>query len=164
MSRRSVVKDDRGYLVDVVGALRTDRLLLTEQDAARLRATLARASLESMASADARGENAVELLATALRSAIVVPPDRIPAEVVTMRSRLVLEDVASGARREVVLVYPEEERTHEGHVSVLSPVGVALLGLSEGALVGWPLPSGRTAVLQVESVQYQPEAVEEFHL
>jgi regulator of nucleoside diphosphate kinase len=88
----------------------------------------------------------------------------MPAEVVTMRSRLVLNDVESGRRREVVLVYPEEERSHDGHVSVLSPMGVALLGLSEGALVAWTLPSGRTATLRVESVQYQPEVAEEFHL
>lgn len=161
---RNVVKSDRGYIVDVVGAWRTDRLLLSEQDAVRLRVALARALLESMASGEKHAESALELLATALRSAIVVPPDRVPPDVVTMRSRLVLKDVESGARREVVLVYPEEERTHDGHVSVLSPVGVALLGLSEGALVGWPLPSGRTAILRVESVQYQPEAAEEFHL
>lgn len=160
---RSVVSD-RGYLVDVVGAWRTDRLLLTEQDAMRLRAALARAAFASMAPGEERAQGALELLATALRSAIVVPPDRMPPDVVTMRSRLVLKDVESGARREVVLVYPEEERAHDGHVSILSPVGVALLGLSEGALVGWPLPSGRTAVLKVESVQYQPEAAEEFHL
>jgi regulator of nucleoside diphosphate kinase len=81
-----------------------------------------------------------------------------------MRSRLVLKDVESGARREVALVYPDEERAHEGQVSVLSPVGLALLGLSEGALVAWPLPSGRTAILRVDSVRYQPEAAEEFHL
>jgi regulator of nucleoside diphosphate kinase len=83
-----------------------------------------------------RAKDAPELLATAPRSAIVVPPDRMPADVVTMRSRLVLEDVESGTRREAVLVYPEEERAHGGYVPVLSPVDVALLGLSEGALVG----------------------------
>jgi regulator of nucleoside diphosphate kinase len=158
------VKRDRGIIVDAVGSWRTDRVLLTEQDALRLRATLARAPLASMTSGDGSAEDALDLLATALRSAVVVPPDRIPTDVVTMRSRLVLKDVESGTRREVVLVYPEEERAHDGHVSVLSPVGVALLGLSEGALVAWPLPSGRTAVLRVESVRYQPEAAEEFHL
>jgi regulator of nucleoside diphosphate kinase len=88
----------------------------------------------------------------------------VPHDVVTMRSRLVLKDVESGARREVLLVYPEEERAHDGHVSVLSPLGVALLGLAEGSLVAWTLPSGRRALLRVESVEYQPEAAEEFHL
>lgn len=158
-----VEKSDRGYMLDVVGAWRTDRLLLTEQDAVRLRSVLARATLEPVPGEE-RAQDSLELLATALRSAFVVPPDRMPPDVVTMRSRLVLKDIESGARREVVLVYPEEERAHDGHVSVLSPVGVALLGLSEGALVGWPLPSGRTAILKVDSLQYQPEAAEEFHL
>jgi regulator of nucleoside diphosphate kinase len=157
------MKRDRGIIVDAVGSWRTDRVLLTEQDALRLRVSLASALL-GMTSGEAPAEDALELLATALRSAVVVPRDRIPADVVTMRSRLVLKDVESGTRREVALVYPEEERAHDGRVSVLSPVGVALLGLSEGALVGWPLPSGRTAVLRVESVRYQPEAAEEFHL
>jgi regulator of nucleoside diphosphate kinase len=156
-------KRDRGMVVDAVGSWRTDRVLLTELDALRLRATLARALLESSAS-DGSAEETHELLATALRSAVVVPPERIPADVVTMRSRLVLKDVESGSRREIVLVYPEEERPHDGQVSVLSPVGVALLGLSEGALVAWPLPSGRTAVLRVDSIRYQPESEEEFHL
>ena len=160
----NTVKHDRGIVVDAVGAWRTDRLLLTQEDAVRLRATLSRALAESMASSEGDEGDALELLATALRSAVVVPPDRMPADVVTMRSRLVLKDVESGTRREVVLVYPEEERAHDGHVSELSPVGVALLGLSEGALVAWPLPSGRTAVLTVESVRYQPEAAGELHL
>jgi regulator of nucleoside diphosphate kinase len=161
---RQVVKRDRGIIVDAVGSWRTDRLLLTEQDALRLRAALARALLQSLASGDTSADEAQELLATALRSAIVVPPDRIPADVVTMRTRLVLKDVESGRRREVVVVYPEEERAHTGHVSVLSPMGAALLGLSEGALVAWTLPSGRTAVLRVESLEYQPEAAAELHL
>lgn len=160
---RNVVKRGREIIVDAVGNARTDRLLLTPGDALRLRAALARASLESRGSPDGRGSG-LALLATALRSAVIVPPDRIPADVVTMRSRLTLKDIESGRRREVVLVYPEEERLHDGRVSVLSPVGMALLGLSAGALLAWTLPSGRTAVLRIESVQYQPEAAAEFHL
>jgi regulator of nucleoside diphosphate kinase len=149
--------------VDVVGAWRTDRLLLTERDAARLRAALARSAPEGAASEGRVGDGA-ELLAAALRSAITVPPELIPRDVVTMRSRVVLKDVGSGHRRAVALVYPEEAALHTGRVSVLSPLGVALLGLSEGALVAWPLPSGRTVVLRVESVGYQPEAAAEYHL
>lgn len=159
-----VVKRDRSIIVDAVGSWRTDRVLLTEHDAERLRAALARAELEPRAPGDGSAGEALELLAGALERAVIVPPDRIPADVVTMRSRLVLKDIESGRRREVVLVYPEEERPHGGHLSVLSPMGVALLGLSAGAVIAWKLPSGRTAVLRVESVRYQPEAAEEFHL
>jgi transcription elongation GreA/GreB family factor len=107
------VKRDRGIIVDAVGSWRTDRVLLTEQDALRLRVTLASALVESMRSGEGPAEEALELLATALRSAAVVPPERMPADVVTMRSRLVLKDAESGRRREVVLVYPEEERPHD---------------------------------------------------
>jgi len=155
---------DREIVVDRVGALRTDRLLVTEQDAARLRAALERAALAAAASGDERRSEAVALLAAALRGAVVVPPHHIPPDVATMRSRVVLKDVDSGRRREVVLVYPEEERLHAGRVSALSPLGIALLGLAAGALVSWTLPSGRTSVLRVESVEYQPEAAAEFHL
>jgi regulator of nucleoside diphosphate kinase len=149
--------------LDLIGSWRTDRLLLTEHDARRLCAALdprlASGGRLSRAEADA-----LEALATALESAVLVPSHRIPPDVVTMRSRLVLKDTETGARRVVVLSYPEESQPHLGHVSVLTPVGVALLGLSQGAVVGWPLPSGRTAVLRVEEVQYQPEAATEFHL
>jgi regulator of nucleoside diphosphate kinase len=148
-----------GFIVDVVGQPRTDRLLVTEPDAVRLSTILARRSRDAAAVPDAS-----HLLAAALEGAVVVSPDVMPPDVVTMRSRVVLKDFESGRRREVVLVYPEEERRAVGRISVLSPVGTALLGLSEGTLVEWPLPSGRTAVLRVDEVQYQPEAAEEFHL
>jgi regulator of nucleoside diphosphate kinase len=157
-------KRTRGLVVDAVGSPRSDRLLLTAPDAARLRAALTRAVLQPRPADDDRAAKALALLAAALRSAIVVPPDRIPADVVTMRSRLVLKDLESGERRELVLVYPEEEAPDDGRVSALSPLGVALLGLSEGALVASPRAGARGAILRVESVGYQPEAAEEFHL
>jgi regulator of nucleoside diphosphate kinase len=153
----------RDVTLDRVGSARSDRLLLTSSDAARLRSALRRARL-APPSPEGGGAAALDAVARALETAILVPQDRIPPDVATMRSRILLKDLDSGARRSVVLSYPEEERAHHGHVSVLSPVGLALLGLSEGAVVAWPLPSGRTAVLRVDAVEYQPEAAEEFHL
>jgi regulator of nucleoside diphosphate kinase len=148
--------------VDLIGHFRTDRLLVTASDAARLRAALHAHVLESPAEGHEVAAGA-ELLAAAMRSAIIVPPERIPRDVVTMRSRCVLED-ETGSRRAVVLVYPEEEAPDVGRVSVLTPLGVALLGLSEGSVVGRTLPSGRIALLEVQSVEYQPEDAKEFHL
>jgi regulator of nucleoside diphosphate kinase len=156
-----IQKSDRSISADVVGTLRTDRLLLTDHDATRLWAILEQVGSVPIAAPTAKAH---ELLAIAMQSAVVVPPERIPSDVVTMRSRLVLKDVESGGRREVALVYPEEERAHDGQISVVTPIGAALLGLSEGALVKWRHSSGRTTVLRVESVRYQPEAAEEFHL
>lgn len=57
-----------------------------------------------------------------------------------------------------------EGRAHAARISVATPVGTALLGLAEGSLLGWPLPSGRTALLRVEAVPYQPERAGDFHL
>lgn len=155
-----VASHDR-FLVTDVGSVRTDRLLLTEQDAARLRAAVVRTW--SNPSPHGVGLEAALLLAAALRTAVVVPPEHVPRDVVTMRSRLVLSDVLTAERHELALVYPEEQRD-EGTVSVLSPLGVALLGLSEGALVAWPRRRGRSAVLRVEEIRYQPEAAGEPHL
>lgn len=152
---------DRALVVDTVGSVRTDRLLLTEQDAARLRAAVVRAWRDP--SPDGVGLEATLLLAAALRTAVVVPPEHVPRDVVTMRSRLVLKDVLTAVRRELALVYPEEQ-DGDGTVSVLSPLGVALLGLSEGALVAWPRRDRRSTILRVESIRYQPEAAGEAHL
>lgn len=152
---------DRALVVDQVGSVRTDRLLLTEQDATRLRAAVVRTWRNP--SPEGEGLEAALLLAAALRSAVVVPPERVPRDVVTMRSRLVLEDVLTSARHEVALVYPEEQHD-DGAVSVLSPLGVALLGLSEGALLAWPRRGERPTVLRVEAIGYQPEAAGEPHL
>lgn len=148
-------------VVDAVGSVRTDRLLLTQQDATRLRAAVVRTWRDP--SPDGVGLEATLLLAAALRTAVVVPPEHVPRDVVTMRSRLVLRDVLTAARHEVALVYPEEQHD-DGTVSVLSPLGVALLGLSEGALVACPRRGERSTVLRVESIRYQPEAAGELHL
>lgn len=151
---------DRALVVNAVGSVRTGRPLLTEHDATRLRATVVRTWRDP--SPEGPGLEAALLLSAALRTAVVVPPEHVPRDIVTMRSRLVLKDVLTAERHEVALVYPEEQ--HDGTVSVLSPLGVALLGLSEGALVAWPRRGGRSAVLRVEAILYQPEAAGEPHL
>ena len=156
-----IASHDHALVVDEVGAVRPDRLLLTEQDATRLRAAVVRTWRD--ASPDGVGLEAALLLAAALRTAVVVPPEHVPRDVVTMRSRLVLKDVLTADRREVALVYPEDQHD-DGTVSVLSPRGVALLGLSEGALIAWPRRGEGPAVLRVESIRYQPESAGEPYL
>jgi len=95
-------------------------------------------------------------LAEELDRAIVVPSDRIPKDVVTMNSRLVYSDESTGATREIELVYPDEADLVAGRVSVLAPVGCALLGLSAGQAIDWNLPNGQVHRLRVESVLSQP--------
>ena len=95
-------------------------------------------------------------LAEELDFAIVVPSDRIPKNVVTMNSRLIYADESTGQTREVKLVYPSEADPVAGRISVLAPVGCALLGLSAGQSIDWNLPSGQVHRLRVERILSQP--------
>jgi regulator of nucleoside diphosphate kinase len=85
-------------------------------------------------------------------------PDQLPPDVVTMNSEVVCLDEGSGAERRISLVYPEAADASAGKVSILAPVGAALLGLCVGQRIHWPLPGGRSAHLTVKAVLYQPEA------
>lgn len=93
-----------------------------------------------------------------LERAIVVPPDTVPRDVVTMHSRVRYVDEASGERREIQVVYPDEADLAQGKVSVFAPVGAALLGLSVDQEIDWDFPGGARRRLRVEEVVDQPES------
>ena len=93
-----------------------------------------------------------------LGRAQVVDSTAIPPDVVTMNSDVQFEDVETGERLDARLVYPPQADVDRGRVSVLAPVGSALLGLSVGQSIKWPLPRGGTRHLRVVAVTYQPEA------
>jgi regulator of nucleoside diphosphate kinase len=107
---------------------------------------------------------ASQVLENELANAIVVPSTDIPPDVVTMNSRVVFEDVQSGARNTVTLVYPSRADASDGYISVLAPVGVALLGLRVGQTIDWAMPAGRVRQLRIVEVLYQPEASGDLHL
>jgi regulator of nucleoside diphosphate kinase len=91
-----------------------------------------------------------------LDRATVVPSARVPADVVTMNSRVRYTDETDGRTRIVSLVYPRHANAAVGKISVLAPVGTALLGLSEGQSIEWDFPDGLRR-LRVEEVLHQPE-------
>jgi regulator of nucleoside diphosphate kinase len=91
-------------------------------------------------------------LAEELDRADIVPPERVPEDVVTMHASVRYLDETTGERREVVLVYPHEADVSRGRISVLSPVGGALLGLAAGQSIEWDFPNGRRR-LRVEDVR-----------
>lgn len=93
-----------------------------------------------------------------LERAIVVSSEAVPRDVVTMNSRALYVDETTGERRLVQLVYPEEADAGASKVSVLAPVGAALLGLSVGQAIEWDFPDGSRRRLRVEDVSYQPES------
>lgn len=98
-----------------------------------------------------------------LLRAVVVPLGEIPDDVVTMNSRAVFENETTGERREITLVYPGSADIDAGRVSVLAPIGTALLGLRVGQSIDWELPNGEKRKYRVIAVPYQPEAAGEEH-
>ena len=98
------------------------------------------------------------LLAEELDKADVVDSARVPPNVVTMYSRVRFEDEAAGTTREVTVVLPHDADPVSGKVSVLAPVGTALLGLAADQSIVWPFPDGSQRRLRVVEVVYQPEA------
>ena len=92
------------------------------------------------------------LLRAELERAIVLTPEAMPAGGVTMNSRVRYLDEHSGMCREIELVYPEDADIADGKVSVLAPVGAALLGLETGKAIDWKFPAGEMRRLRVEQV------------
>lgn len=132
-------------------------IVVTAMDQERLRKLI-------QANHDARDRDAAEALADELDRAEVVEPERVADNVVTMNSRIVFKDERTGERREMSLVYPAESDPARGRVSVFAPVGAALLGLSVGQTIDWPMPEGQLKRYRVEQVLYQPEAAGDLNL
>ncbi|ABP78220.1 Regulator of nucleoside diphosphate kinase [Streptococcus pneumoniae] len=100
---------------------------------------------------------AAEALEQELSRAQVVERSEMPAGVVTMNSRVHCRDEGSGKDYHLTLVYPHDAGK-EGTVSVLAPVGTALLGMSVGQHIDWPAPGGKMIKLTLLAIEYQPEA------
>lgn len=98
-----------------------------------------------------------QALAEELSRATVLPEERMPGNIVRMHSRVTYLDERSGERREVELVFPEEADPACGKVSVLAPVGSALLGLEEGQSIDWPFPDGQVRRLRVVRTAAPPD-------
>lgn len=103
-------------------------------------------------------------LAELIDTADVVPSRDIAAEVVTMYSQVRLRDLTQGGERVLTLCYPDDAKPERGFVSVLSPVGVALLGLTVGSCARWNAPDGRVSEAEVVQILFQPEASGDYTL
>jgi regulator of nucleoside diphosphate kinase len=99
----------------------------------------------------------VDRLEDELARAELVAPSDVPANVVTMNSEVVYEEVLSGVRRVIRLVYPKDADSERGLVSVLAPLGSAIFGLAAGQEIEWTMPRGVRRV-RIVAVPYQPEA------
>jgi regulator of nucleoside diphosphate kinase len=133
-------------------------IVMTEFDRRRLEALLE--LLRARSSVDASQLTELE---NELERAHVVEPQQIPGDVVTMNSEVLLLDLDSGERKNIKLVFPGSSAVGEGRISVLAPVGLALLGCREADELSLPAP-GRTRRVRIERVVYQPEAAGNFTL
>ena len=98
------------------------------------------------------------------RAESVVGHTEVPAGVVTMNSRVHCREQGSGKDYHLTLVYPKDANADEGKISILAPVGSALLGLQVGQHIDWPAPGGKTLKLELLEVEYQPEAAGNYDL
>ena len=89
--------------------------------------------------------------------------DSIPPDLITMRSRVRLKNLTTGSTLECALVYPGESDPDRQSISVLAPLGTAMLGQRVGDSFEVQLPKGANA-FQVEAIPYQPEAAGDFDL
>jgi regulator of nucleoside diphosphate kinase len=132
---------------------------ITEADLDRLRTLIA---VMRNAGYDQVRED-LDRLEEELDRAEIVTPQSIPPNVITMRSRVRLRDVVSGQEKVYSLVFPNEADLNQGKISVLAPIGTAMLGYQVGEIIEWDVPAGLKR-FTVEEVLYQPEGAGDYHL
>jgi regulator of nucleoside diphosphate kinase len=133
--------------------MKQHNILITAQDMERLRPLLDPANSLS------RDQEHLEMLEEELDRAQIVPPSQVSVEVVTMNSKVRVKDLDTGKVTTYTLVFPRDADIAQGKISVLAPIGTAILGYRVGDVIKWRVPGG-TRKLRVEEVPYQPEAAE----
>jgi regulator of nucleoside diphosphate kinase len=131
-------------------------IIINELDAERIDRLLEKPAYASLPVAEA--------LNTELDRAQMCAPEDMPANVVTMNSTVTFRDLNNGETRTRTLVYPTQMTDSASQLSVVAPVGAALLGLRVGDSIHWELPGGTSTDLEVLELVYQPEASGEYHL
>jgi regulator of nucleoside diphosphate kinase len=129
----------------------TPTIYITENDRLRIHGLIASSRIGPKGNA-----RYLDALEGELRRARVVRPSEVPRDVVTMHSTVRLRDLDAAESETYTLVYPSQADPENHCISVLAPVGTAILGYRVGDVVEWPVPAG-TRRLRVEEVLYQPE-------
>lgn len=112
---------------------------------------------------DLRESENLDLFRDELTSAQVLSFADISSDMVTMNSTIRIADMESGEEEEYTLVFPADADISSGKISVLAPIGTAMLGCPEGDTVIWRVPDGRRQLL-VKKLIYQPEASGDYNL
>jgi regulator of nucleoside diphosphate kinase len=132
--------------------MKQNNILITEQDMEDLRHILdpARRPLS-------KDPQLLETLEQELDRAQIVSPSQVPEDLVTMNSQVRLKDLDTGIDATYILVFPRNADFAQGRISVLAPIGTAILGYRVGDVIKWQVPAGKRR-FRVEEVLYQPEA------
>jgi len=131
-------------------------IVVTEFDQTRLRNLL-----EGVRRWNARDRTHVGHLEAELDRADVVLPADVPFDVVTMNSEVAVRDMDSNEEMTFAVVFPSDADVNRSRISVLAPIGTAVLGYRVGDTIDWQVP-GRTRRLKIERVLFQPEAAGQF--
>lgn len=134
------------------------KIFITTTDAERLRNLI-----QDMKNPNDHERIYLKLLTEELLRAEVVEPQKIPRDIVTMNSLVKFRDMETREVYMYSIVYPANSDFEKGRISVLAPIGMALLGYRVGDVVEWPVPAGIRR-LKVEEVLFQPEAAGQFEL
>jgi regulator of nucleoside diphosphate kinase len=102
---------------------------------------------------------AADALVELLLEARLVPHERLPADRIAMSSKVTYQEEPDGERRSVILVHPTEADAAAGRISVLSPVGLALLGRTPGSVVMAAVPGGRALAIRILEATRNREAL-----
>lgn len=130
-----------------------DKIYVTEKDFMRLKNLL-----------DAHDGDEFEDLEIELDRAGVLTDSDVPKDLITMNSQVRYLNVQDDKESVVTLVYPKDANSSEGKISILAPLGSALIGLKVGQEINWMFPDGKTRTLKILEVVYQPEAQGDWHL
>jgi regulator of nucleoside diphosphate kinase len=105
----------------------------------------------------------LDLLEKELHRAILCDPQNIPKDVITMNSKVSFTDTESGEKMTYTLVFPSSANISDFKLSILAPLGIALLGYRKGDIIEWVVPSG-VKTIRVDEIIYQPEASGDYNL
>ena len=131
---------------------------ITEFDLERLKKLLNEAKYTEY-----RKSQYLEKLQMELSRAEIVSPQNVPGGVITMNSTVCLLDLDTGEEEIYTLVFPEDAELGQGKISILAPIGTAMLGYEVGDVFEWEVPAGKRT-LRVEKILYQPEASGDYDL
>jgi regulator of nucleoside diphosphate kinase len=127
-------------------------IFLTTKDVEKLR-DLIREAFHT----EYRGSDYLKQLAGEIEKASVVEPNQIPSDVITLNSTARLIDRATKEEMVYTLVFPEDADSAQGKISILAPIGTAMLGYKVGDTFEWDTPGGKR-IIHVKEILYQPEA------